>query len=125
MVVWDMCCGNTRKCTKLMKDGSRATVLKTRHGDVSVPPPCLYLFPRNVPTWKGKANRKPPVHTADELQFISLLAKAFKTRADEITHVSMEVRISAKDDSIQRQTICTRDANIVPESRCDAIKPAS
>jgi hypothetical protein len=92
LVVWDMVCGTIgRPCPKVQADPSRLTVL----GPYSLPPPCLYLFPRTIPS--ARNNPTPPVHELKDVQFMSVLAKRFGVFEEETYQVALSVRHRGND----------------------------
>jgi hypothetical protein len=101
LVVWDMVCGTVgRSCPKLALNPSRATVL----GPYNLPPPCLYLFPRTIPSPRN--NPAPPPHTVVDLEFVSILSQRFGVLPDEVYSVEFAVRYRGAD--LERLTTISR-----------------
>lgn len=118
LVVWDMLCGTLgRPCPKVARDPSRLVSVSV---DLSVPPPCLYLFPRTLPDPRN--NKKPAVWKLSENGLLSALAKSFKCDIQDLTQVSIEARMN--DADVERKTTLLRDGKIVGESRWTAVKQA-
>ncbi len=104
LIVWDMVCGTIgRPCPKIAADPSRATTL----GPYVLPPPCVYLFPRTIPTPRNNPN--PPPHTLDEIEFLAVLTQRFGVLSNEIYSVSFEVRYRGAD--LERLTSITLDGH--------------
>lgn len=116
LIVWDMLCGTAaRPCPKLAADPKRSTFLA---GGRSVPPPCIYLFPRTLP--EPRNNPAPPVWKLADLRFVSLLAKAFGARADEAVEVHIETRMN--EAQLQRRTLLSTKAKTLHESGWTTLK---
>lgn len=115
LIIWDMVCGTVgRPCPKLKDEPDRATNLS----QYSVPPPCLYLFPRTIPT--ARTNPSPPIHTLEELGFLSALYSAFKCHESDIYTVHYEVRNHGAD--LQRRTRVRSGGNLHKESAWMSIR---
>ena len=118
LIVWDMICGTIgRPCPKLAANPARATDVKHR----SVPPPCLYLFPRTVPN--ARSNAKPPMHTLDSVEFLKALHSTFKCAAEDVVEASFEVRMVGTD--VERRTVLTRNGVVVESSDWTKLRRAS
>ncbi len=110
LVVWDMICGTVgRPCPKLVAEPNRAVVLSDGK---TVPPPCLYLFPRTVPD--ARNNPHPRCWSMNELRFASSLSRVFGTNATEAVSVSIEVRMSGPD--VERMTTFSVNGSIIAQS---------
>lgn len=117
LIVWDMVCGTIgRPCPKLVADQSRLVTM----GPYSLPPPCLYLFPRSIPAPRN--NPDPPAHKLEGLEFAEILATKFHTRPEEIYQVTIEARYSGTD--LQRLTRIRRNGTIQRESAWTPIRRA-
>lgn len=118
VAVWDMLCGTAgRPCPKIVAAPGRAVKVSGR----AVPPPCLYLMPKNIPDPRN--NPTPVCRTIREVEFFAAVVEAFGVRAPEIA----EVRVSAQMDgaNLQRKTQIVRDGQEVAASGWTTIKRAS
>lgn len=98
VVIWDMACGTIgRPCPKLAANASRATQISANR---SVPPPCLYLFPRSIPD--ARNNPTPACWRLNEIQLLHSLWRAFHGDDADIVDVRIEARIEGVD--VQRRT---------------------
>jgi hypothetical protein len=117
LIVWDMVCGTAgRPCPKTDSAPERATTL----GATSVPPPCIYLFPRTLPDPRN--NPCPECWRLDERPFLSALARAFGCRDDDVVEVSVEARMNQND--VERRTALRRAGTTVRTSGWTALKRA-
>ncbi|MEW6302043.1 MAG: hypothetical protein AB1705_01135 [Verrucomicrobiota bacterium] len=118
LVIWDMLCGTlARPCPKLLTAG-RATKLASGR---SVPPPCIYLFPRTKPD--ARNNQQPAVWRLEELPFINALARCFRCLPEEIVEVHIHTRM--KEADVQRKTKLVRAGSTLIESNWTTLKRAS
>ncbi len=118
LIIWDMACGTLgRPCPKILQSMDRATKLASGR---TVPPPCIYLFPRTVPDPRNNPN--PPVWELRQLTFLAALAEVFKCRDDDITTVEIATQMS--EATVQRRTTLKRGNLIVLESKWTALKRA-
>lgn len=116
LIIWDDLCGTLgRRCPKLA-DPSRAT----RISDRSVPPPCIYLFPRTVPGPRN--NPKPSVHELGDLAFVNALYEALRCDEGDVTRVLIEA--SMKDNSVARRTTLMRGGVDIQTSAVTKIRRA-
>ncbi|MGH9721057.1 MAG: hypothetical protein ACRD8O_12660, partial [Bryobacteraceae bacterium] len=82
LIIWDMICGSLgRPCPKLQANPERATLL----GRYTLPPPCIYLFPRTIPDPRN--NPSPPVWKLPQMRFLAALHKAFSGDINDVTEV--------------------------------------
>lgn len=110
LVVWDMLCGTVgRPCPKQVANPARAVTLPSGK---TVPPPCLYLFPRTVPD--ARNNPSPRCWSVSEVRFASSLARVFGTPEAEVVSVSIEVRMTNAD--VERLTTFSVDGEIIASS---------
>lgn len=93
LIVWDWLCGSgLRPCPKLDRlPGQRQTIV----GPFKLPPPCLYLFPRTVPSVRNNPNPEP--HTLESVGFIKALNDCFGGFLDEINRVRILVAHRGSD----------------------------
>jgi hypothetical protein len=106
VIIWDMICGTLgRPCPKLAAlDGA---IRRTVVGPFVTPPPCIYVFPAEIPSPLR------PQSTAQTLTQVELLAafhEAFGGRNEEVNYVDFEVGEEA-DELFRRTTI--RRAGVV------------
>lgn len=101
VIIWDWVCGcSGRPCPKLGADHSRKTVV----GPYLLPPPCIYLFPGEIPSTQA------PLATAQPLEGVELLAAfhdAFGGREAEINFVDFE--LATRGAQVLRRTLVRRD----------------
>lgn len=118
VVIWDAICGTLgRTCPKLEVAPARTT----RVGVRDVPPPCLFLFPRQVP--HPRNNPSPPVHRLAEVKFFQALANAFGCDEGDITEVHIEASMAG--NSVARKTRLVRQGVVVRESLPTKVKRAN
>jgi hypothetical protein len=116
LIIWDDLCGTLgRPCPKLV-DPTRATII----GDRSVPPPCIYLFPRTVPDPRN--NPRPPAHELANLAFVRTLYDALRCDEGDVTSVLIEA--SMKDNSVARRTTLSRRGAEIQTSAVTKIRRA-
>lgn len=119
LIVWDMMCGTPgRPCPKATVDRHRSTTL----GTYTVPPPCLYLFPRTVPD--PRSNPSPACWTLAELQSLSAFHTAFHGDDADITEVRITASIDAATATVCRSTTLVRNGVEVYASSPTAVKRA-
>jgi hypothetical protein len=115
VIVWDMVCGSLgRPCPKLKADPMRATEAAGH----TLPPPCLYLFPRSIPD--ARNNPKPAVNTLTEVGLLDAFYKTFKCQPSDVVEVVIEARM--KDADFQRRTILSREGKEFAASEFTTIK---
>jgi hypothetical protein len=102
LIAWDMLCGTVaRPCPKLLAGLAREFEI----GPFKLPPPCLYLFPRTIPS--ARNNPSPPLHTLQSLEFFAVLARLFEIPQGALNEVKIECRLNPPD--IERLTTISRD----------------
>lgn len=115
VIIWDMLCGTTgRPCPKIEADESRSTTIE----NMIVPPPCIFLLPRSIPDPRDNPSATPWI--LDDLSFASSLCEAFGCYREEITSVSIDVRMKGTD--IQRKTIYTKNNSKIADSKWTTIR---
>jgi hypothetical protein len=116
VVIWDMICGTLgRPCPKL--GALNGTVRRTSLGPFLTPPPCIYVFPAEIPS------RESPQAIARGLGEVELLAafqKAFGGRDDEINYVDFEM--GERGDELFRRTVIRRGGVLQHASEMTAIQ---
>ena len=115
LIIWDMVCGTIgRPCPKLAAEPGRATEI----GQHNLPPPCLYLFPRTVPSPRN--NPEPEPHALGDLSFMSAIYETFGCRPEELFSVSYRAEFAA--GGLVRQTTVSRDGAIEMQSGATVIR---
>jgi len=118
LVIWDGMCGTVgRPCPKVASGAPRTSVT-TPVGDLELPPPCIYLFPRTVPS--PRSNPEPPPHEIAEVEFLSALHDCFGGRADELNKVA--IKVAHQGSETVRTTTVNRGGDVVATTRPTAIK---
>ena len=118
LVIWDMLCGTIgRRCPKVAADESRRTTLLNGK---SVPPPCLYLFPRTFPDPRN--NPAPKTKKLSDVGLLGALYQAFKCREDDVTDIGIEVRMSGAN--VERRTTLRRKGKLLGQSDWTELKRA-
>jgi hypothetical protein len=117
VIIWDWVCGCAgRPCPKL---GNGPVARRTTVGPYSLPPPCIYVFPAQVPSQSA------PNAQAQALESVELLTAfntAFGGRSQEVNFVDFE--LAQKGDSTRRRTIIRRDGQQQRASRMTPIRRA-
>lgn len=117
LIVWDMLCGTIgRPCPKMQYDRNKIAVINNR----TLPPPCIYLFPRSVPEVKN--NPSPPCHQIKEVKFLKCLHDFFEGKDNELVLVKMQVRLN--DVAVERKTTLIRAEQEITSSDWTEIKRA-
>jgi hypothetical protein len=116
VVIWDMICGTLgRPCPKL--GALNGTVRRTSLGPFLTPPPCIYVFPAEIPS------RESPQAIARGLGEVELLAafqKAFGGRDDKINYVDFEM--GERGNELFRRTVIRRGGVLQHASEMTAIQ---
>jgi hypothetical protein len=110
LIVWDwLCGGHLRPCPKLQRlpDGQRQVVV----GQHRLPPPCIYLFPRTVPSVRN--NPHPEPHRLEDVAFLHAMNECFGGYFDEVNRVRFTV---AHEGSETVRTTSVERANIVEKA---------
>jgi len=117
LIVWDWLCGTpARPCPKLRRNplvGRLTTV-----GQFQLTPPCIYLFPKTIPSVRNNPNPEP--HTLDEVGFLSALHSCFGGYQDEIN--SVRFLVAHKGGDTVRTTSIERSGVIQHTSRPTPIR---
>lgn len=115
VIVWDMVCGTVgRPCPKIKADPKRATETNGR----TLPPPCLYLFPRSIPD--ARNNPKPAVNTLPEVGLLEAFYRTFKCEPSDVVQVGIEAQMKGTD--FQRRTVLSREGKEFAASEFTTIK---
>lgn len=116
LIVWDSLCGGLgRPCPKIAA-GRGITI-----NGHSVPPPCIYLFPRTIPDARNNPN--PAVWKVEEVKLAYALLLEFGGDEQDVTEVHIHARM--KEASVERKTTLKRANKIVTESDWTELKRAS
>jgi len=109
LVVWDWICGTAaRRCPKVASNASRLIEI----GPHKVPPPCVYLFPRTVPS--VRSNPQPPNHQLHEVRFLAALQQCFGGDSSEVHEVSIDV--ANQGSEVVRRTTVRRGCAVQRQS---------
>jgi len=117
LVVWDWLCGSiARPCPKLKRGpGDRLTTV----GQYKLPPPCIYLFPRTVPSVRNNPNPDP--HTLKDVSFLEALNTCFGGYFDEINSVRFKVAHrdgdTVRTSSVERNGVLEKESSPTPIRR--------
>jgi hypothetical protein len=116
VIVWDWLCGTAaRPCPKLTRQKGRLTTV----GQHQLTPPCIYLFPRTVPSVRNNPNPEP--HQLDDVAFLKALNECFGGYVDEINRVRFSVAHKGRDTvrttSIERGKVIERESRPQPIRR--------
>ena len=116
LIVWDWLCGTpVRYCPKLARrPGQRLTTV----GQYQLTPPCIYLFPKTVPSVRN--NPDPDPHKIDEVGFLGAVNNCFGGYLDEIN--SVRLKVAHKGGETVRTTSVERDGQVLYTSRATAIR---
>jgi len=116
LIVWDWLCGTpSRPCPKLKRKAGRLTTV----GQFQLTPPCIYLFPKTVPSVRNNPNLEP--HTLEEVGFLKALNECFGGYFDEINRVRFLVAHKGGDTvrttSIERNGVTQHTSRPTPIRR--------
>jgi hypothetical protein len=116
LIVWDWLCGTiARPCPKIEQYPGRLTTV----GQYQLTPPCIYLFPRTVPSVRNNPNPEP--HKLEEVGFLMALNTCFNGYLPEINRVRFKVAHQGGDTvrttSIERGGILQRESRPTPIRR--------
>jgi len=101
LIVWDMVCGTIgRPCPKVAGDANEERL--TDIGPFRVPPVCIYLFPKTVPSIAIPAVSSQPI---DTVELLSAFHRCFKGHDAELNHVDFKLRTGPE---LMRQTTIRR-----------------
>ncbi len=116
LIVWDWLCGTpARPCPKLWRrPGQRLTQVD----QYQLTPPCIYLFPKTIPSVRN--NPDPDPHKLGEVGFLEAINKCFGGRPDEIN--SVRLTVAHKGGDTVRTTSIERDGEVVFKSKPTAIR---
>jgi len=119
LIIWDMLCGTAgRPCPKLEKQ--KARVVKLASGR-TVPPPCIYLFPRTIPDPRNNSSPRP--WGIKSVKLAHALWEEFGGDQADVTEVFIEARMSGAN--VERKTTLKRAGALVSESDWTELRRAS
>lgn len=115
VIVWDWLCGTiSRPCPKLNAfPGSANTV-----GPYRLPPPCIYLFPKTVPSPRN--NPSPEPQSIEGVELLKLFHEAYCGTPEYLHSVRFSVGYSGTD--VVRKTTILRNETAVRESDPNPIR---
>jgi hypothetical protein len=116
LIVWDWFCGTVaRPCPKLAEATERVTRIDTW----KLPPPCVYLFPRTIPS--VRSNPSPPSQSLDDVQILKAFHNCFSGADAEIHGVRFSVghleSETVRTTEIWRNGECLRKSERTPIRR--------
>lgn len=115
LIVWDWICGTIgRPCPKLKRANGRTVAV----GQYQLTPPCIYLFPRSVPSVRNNPNPEP--HALDQVSFLAALNKCFGGYDDELNKARFHV--ANKGNDVVRTTSIERNGVIEHTSKPTPIR---
>lgn len=115
LVIWDWLCGSPfRVCPKLLRYQGREIVLD----QFKLPPPCIYLFPRTVPTVRNNPNPEP--HKLENVSFLNALNTCFGGYFDEVN--SVRFLVAHKGGDTVRSTSVERGGVVQQSSKPQPIR---
>ena len=118
LIIWDMLCGSAgRECPKIPK--IKAEGVTNEVGAYQLPPPCLYLFPAEIPTVGH------PMATAQKLEkveFLKAFCDCFGGSEDDVNLIDFSVQ--AFGEKLKRQTVVRRGTVVQHSSDWTAIRRA-
>ena len=115
LVVWDWACGSIgRPCPKVSTPAQHITV-----GPYSLPPPCIYLFPKTIP--RPGRNANPPPQAIGDVKLLAAFHRAFQGKNEHLNSVFWSVEASGQRTA-RKTTIKRGGGVVVKESRMNVIK---
>lgn len=117
LIVWDRLCGTiARPCPKLVVEPENATVV----GPYRLPPPCIYLFPRTVPSPRN--NPAPRPQQLHQVELLEAFHQCFGGRDRDLNYV--EILAAHHGNDTVRTTRVVRNNEVQRESRPTSIRRA-
>ena len=115
LIVWDWLCGTiARPCPKLALRPEATTSV----GPYQIPPPCIYLFPKTVPTPRN--NPSPQPQDLDGVEVLRVFHDAYQGREHELHSVRFSAAYEGAD--LVRTTSISRSGTVVKESGATPIR---
>jgi hypothetical protein len=116
VIIWDMICGTPgRPCPKIQTLAGADR--KTSIGPFTTPPPCIYVFPAEIPSAAIPHAR---AQLLEKVELLAAFQKAFGGRDEEINYVDFE--LSERDEELQRRTVIRRAGIVQQASDMTAIQ---
>lgn len=113
LVIWDMVCGTVgRPCPKVATVDRRTAV-----GPFRTPPPCIYLFPSEIPSAARPVAHAGPL---DGVELLTAFHLAFAGLDEELHQVDFE--LDAGGDALMRRTTIRRGGGVQHASEFTAIR---
>lgn len=114
VIIWDWVCGcSGRPCPKLAADEGRRSVV----GPFLLPPPCIYLFPGEIPSVETPFAEAQPL---DAVELLAAFHGAFGGRDQEINFVDFE--LSTRGAQVLRSTFIRRAGDLQRASKPTPIR---
>jgi hypothetical protein len=118
LIIWDMLCGSPgRQCPKMAKVKTEADANEI--GPYRLPPPCLYLFPAEIPTLDQ------PTATAQKLEnveFLKAFCDCFGGSENDVNLIDFSVQ--AFGEKLKRRTVVRRGTVVQHSSDWTVIRRA-
>jgi hypothetical protein len=116
VIIWDIICGTFgRPCPKIAApDGAGR---KTSIGPFTTPPPCIYVFPAEIPSATLPRAEAQPL---ERVELLAAFQSAFGGRDEEINYVDFE--LSEQGDELHRRTVIRRAGIVQQASDMTAIQ---
>jgi hypothetical protein len=116
LIVWDWFCGTVaRPCPKLELNPGRITSIDSW----KLPPPCIYLFPKSIPS--VRSNPSPPPQNLVDVQLLKAFHDCFGGQAPELQTVRFSVAHQGSETvrttEIWRGSECIRQSDPTPIRR--------
>jgi hypothetical protein len=117
LLVWDMVCGTVgRPCPKASANEQRSRL--TEVGPFKVPPPCIYVFPTEIPRLSVPANAQ--AQSLDRVQLLAAFNNCFGGMPQEVNYVDFDV--ASRGDELVRKTTISRNGHVQKQSYETAIR---
>lgn len=114
VVVWDMVCGTIgRPCPKVASAETRLTDI----GPFRVPPACVYLFPKQLPSATQPATSAQDI---SDVEFLTAFHTCFNGEDSELNYVDFDLQTSGVD--LMRRTTIRRAGVVQKVSDMTAIR---
>lgn len=116
LIVWDWLCGTVaRPCPKFGADSARLTMVESW----SLPPPCIYLFPKSIPSVRNNPN--PQSQSINDVHLLKAFQECFGGTAQELHSVKFSVAHhgseTVRTTGILRGGECVRQSEPTPIRR--------
>lgn len=116
LIIWDFICGTLgRQCPKIFNTPDRVTEL----GPFKLPPPCIYLFPKTIPSPRN--NPSPSPQKLSDVELLKAFHDCFHGQENELHTVSFEVGYQASETvrttKIERNGVTVRQSEPIPIRR--------